>query len=334
MLTGTVPFDGEIRDILLGHLAAQPPPLRERNPAVPPEWEALCMHMMEKSRDARFQSVSEIAQVLFDLPRHASAYSAYISARASSTQSGHTMRLDAPGDAQAAAARPTLHVGLEGSLPPVATAPGSGDVPAPPEGAPPDPSDGEAGVAGGARDQPPVQYFSTAQLESLASVPPLMAPPLATSSFPRVDEAELTSGPLIATSYAAAAATTISQLAPLERPSGSAAYPALDGPGAAIAPMAPTSDSTAGMASCYALVTDPRHSSFLATLLVRPPGRWFNVAELCSTSGAAPPAALPPQPLFCAWMDHPWADPSMAAVIFVSLSDGSNTVALCRRVSW
>ena len=88
------------------------------------------------------------------------------------------------------------------------------------------------------------------------------------------------------------------------------------------------------MAACYALVTEPRHQAFLATLLVRPPGRWFNVLELCGTSNTAPPATLPPQPLFCAWLDHPWADPTMAAVVFVSLSDGSNTVALCRRVSW
>ena len=35
MLTGTVPFEGEIRDILMGHLMTAPPPLRERNPAVP-----------------------------------------------------------------------------------------------------------------------------------------------------------------------------------------------------------------------------------------------------------------------------------------------------------
>jgi hypothetical protein len=90
----------------------------------------------------------------------------------------------------------------------------------------------------------------------------------------------------------------------------------------------------AGMAACYSLVTDPLHARFLATLLARPAGRWSNVAELCTASQTSPPATLPPQPLFCTWLDHPWADPSMAAVVFVSLRDGSNTVALCRRDSW
>lgn len=96
----------------------------------------------------------------------------------------------------------------------------------------------------------------------------------------------------------------------------------------------PTGDTGAGMAACYALATEARHSRFLATLLLRPPGRWSAVTELCSASLTAPPAALPPQPLFCTWLEHPWADPAMVAVIFVSLADGSNTVALCRRVAW
>jgi hypothetical protein len=262
----------------MGHMTGTPTPVRERNPQVPPEWEALCMHMMEKSRDARFQSVSEIAQVLFDLPRHAEAYSSYLTARSTSGHSGHTMRLDASPDPQETATRPTLH-GLDTGLPPV---PGSlqGGEPALP--------------------RPSVQYFTPAQLEALATMsalPPMQAPPLATSSY-----------------VVAPTATNAS---------ASGAY---EGP--------PTGDTGAGMAACYALATEARHSRFLATLLVRPPGRWANVAELCSTSNTAPPAALPPQPLFCTWLDHPWADPGMVAVIFVSLNDGSNTVALCRRVSW
>jgi serine/threonine protein kinase len=260
MLTGTVPFDGEIRDILMGHLTAAPPPLRERNPDVPPEWEALCMHMMEKSRDARFQSVNEIAQVLFDLPRHASAYSSYVTARSAQGRSGHTMRLDSSPDPQEAAARPTLHPGLHPGMHP-----------------------------------------------SLR--------PLATSSY------------VVGPGAGDARGMPVVYGAP--EPSG-----AYEGP--------PTGDTGAGMASCYALATEPRYSRFLATLLVRPPGRWANVAELCSTSNTAPPAALPPQPLFCTWLDHPWSSPqietqaetAMIAVIFVSLADGSNTVALCRRVSW
>jgi hypothetical protein len=100
-----------------------------------------------------------------------------------------------------------------------------------------------------------------------------------------------------------------------------------------VPPEARAQEST-GMAACYALVTDPRHSAFLSTLLLRPVGRWYNVAELCTTSQVAAPATLPPQPLFCCWLPHPWADPTMAAIVFLSLRDGSNTVALCRRTTW
>jgi serine/threonine protein kinase len=353
MLTGTVPFDGEIRDILTGHLMVPPPPLRERNPAVPPEWEALCMHMMEKSRDARFQSVSEIAQVLFDLPRHASAYSAYVAARASRSQSGFTMKLDAPDDPTSAASRPTLHVGLDSGLAVASRGAWS------PETGPH--TDASAPAAGDPHGQPSVQYFSPAQLAALASMPPLASPPLATSSYPQPQGDDLGAPPGPPPAHGAAPyATGAHGAAPYATGAHGAAPYATGAHGAApyvtgahapapldvapsapatslataAAPAAPRGDGAAGMAACYALVTEPRHHAFLATLLVRPPGRWFNVAELCGTSNTAPPATLPPQPLFCAWLEPPWADPAMAAVVFISLADGSNTVALCRRVSW
>jgi serine/threonine protein kinase len=308
LLTGTLPFDGEIRDILMGHLTVAPPSARERNPGVPLEWEALCMHMMEKSRDARFQSVSEIAQALFDLPRHASAYSSYVIARSSTGHSGHTMRLDASPDPRETAARPTLNVGLESGIPPAL-----GMI----EGGSPErsrPTDSSEPVL----FHPSVQYFTPAQLDALANLspplPPMQAPPLATSSYVVGPGAML---PLPGRQGLPGAQGAYG---------GSAGSNAYEGP--------PTGDTGAGMAACYALATEPRHSRFLATLLVRPPGRWADVAELCSTSNTAPPATLPPLPLFCTWLDHPWADPGMVAVIFVSLNDGSNTVALCRRASW
>ncbi|HRC58025.1 MAG TPA: serine/threonine-protein kinase, partial [Kofleriaceae bacterium] len=112
LLTGTVPFLGEVRDVLLGHLMKAPLPPRHHNPAVPPEWEALCLHMMEKSRDTRFQSIGEVAQALADLPRHAQDYAAFASIRQETGHSGHTMRLDSSEDGRAAAERPTLHVSL------------------------------------------------------------------------------------------------------------------------------------------------------------------------------------------------------------------------------
>jgi serine/threonine protein kinase len=104
MLTGTVPFDGEIADILRSHIGLQPDPPTRRNPNVPPEWEALCMRMMEKRREARFQSISELATALDDLRDHARAYDAFRTERAQSGHSGSTMSLSVDAD------RPTLHV--------------------------------------------------------------------------------------------------------------------------------------------------------------------------------------------------------------------------------
>jgi serine/threonine protein kinase len=91
MLTGTLPFEGEISDILFAHLMRTPDPPRQRNPSIPPEWEALCLRMMEKSREARFQSVTQLAHALEDLRGHAAAYEAARVERAGSGHSGHTL---------------------------------------------------------------------------------------------------------------------------------------------------------------------------------------------------------------------------------------------------
>jgi serine/threonine protein kinase len=81
MLTGTLPFEGTLGDILMGHLTKTPLAVSQRNPAVPPEWEALCARMMEKSRETRFQSMAEVANALDDLRGHAAAYAAFRSER-------------------------------------------------------------------------------------------------------------------------------------------------------------------------------------------------------------------------------------------------------------
>ncbi|MBC7974866.1 MAG: serine/threonine protein kinase, partial [Myxococcales bacterium] len=91
MLTGTLPFEGSLGDILMAHMTRAPDPPRSRNPGVPPEWEALCLRMLEKSREARFQSVTQLAQALDDLRSHATAYEAARQGRASSGHSGNTM---------------------------------------------------------------------------------------------------------------------------------------------------------------------------------------------------------------------------------------------------
>jgi hypothetical protein len=57
------------------------------------------------------------------------------------------------------------------------------------------------------------------------------------------------------------------------------------------------------------------------------------VAELCRVAQVAQPAVLPLDlGLFVAWLEHPYPDPSLAAVVFLSLRSGWSTVVLCARV--
>jgi len=83
---------------------------------------------------------------------------------------------------------------------------------------------------------------------------------------------------------------------------------------------------------CTQLVEDPRHAAFARTLMSRPVGRWFEVAEVCQTARVAQPATLPLEiGLFVAWLEHPYPDPSLAAVVFLSLRTGWSAVVLCAR---
>ena len=127
MLTGTLPFTGELGDMLRGHLYTPPEPPSRRNPAIPPEWEALCLRMIEKERENRFQSMSEVAHALEDLQGHAMAYEQ----RRLANVGRHTMRMFVPGEQ---AARQTLHVELEAVPAPTpvpAPVPAPNPVPAP-----------------------------------------------------------------------------------------------------------------------------------------------------------------------------------------------------------
>ncbi len=248
MLTGSLPFPGEIGEMLRGHLYETVVPPRERNPSVPPEWEALCLHMMQKEKAARPQSMVEVAQALEDLRGHAAAFQAAAVTRGAIGHSGHTARLvtDDTGHAEVAA-QPTLMVDVRSGPHAVRTTDAA-----------------SRGVATPASPPP----------QSPPEPPPEPLPP------PRLPE-----------------------------------------------PADPA-------AACTALVTDPRHAAFLATLLVRPPGRWSAVAELCQTSGIAASPMLPPAPLFVTWLDHPYLDPSVCAVVFLSLRDGWSASLLCARRRW
>ena len=184
--------------------------------------------MMEKSREARFQSVTQLAHALEDLRGHAAAYEAARVERAGTGHSGHTLVAGASNDSRA-----TLRV----------------DV-------------GEAVPTGA---YPP------------AAPPPLREP------------------------------------APAAPPVTYASY-----------------DPRSG---CAALVEDPRHAAFPRTLMARPVGRWFEVAEVCQTARVAQPATLPMDlGLFVAWLEHPYPDPSLAAVVFLSLRSGWSAVVLCARM--
>ena len=117
LLTGTVPFEGEIREILLAHLQRRPEPPSVRNPSVPPSWEALCLRMLEIHKEDRPQSMQEVAAALADLDHHAATWAAARAARAASGHSGHTLiapRADGVPEATVdAGSRPTLHASLE-----------------------------------------------------------------------------------------------------------------------------------------------------------------------------------------------------------------------------
>ena len=67
--------------------------------------------------------------------------------------------------------------------------------------------------------------------------------------------------------------------------------------------------------------------------MARPVGRWYEVIEVCQTAGVAQPATLPFElGLFVTWLEHPYPDPSLAAVVFLSLRSGWSSVVLCGRV--
>ncbi len=268
MLTGTLPFEGDLGEVMLHQMFTAPPPPRERNPAIPPPWEALCLRMMEKQRKNRFQSVTDLAHALEDLEGHAAAYDAFRTSRADGHAPGHTMIapaedlgltsdgrvIDAQGETNDS--RATVHGSLDQFV-----RGGSGRTSAPVAPPPTNPQPAAAPYAAwGAYPGPPVAPVAPSQ------------PPM-----PRPD--------------------------PLE--------------------------------PCTVLVTDPRFAGFARTLMVRPGGRWYDVFEVCRTGAVAPPPTLPNDlGLYVAWVEHPYGDPSLAAVVFLSLRTGWSTLVLCPRARW
>ena len=265
---------------------------------MPPEWEALCLRMMEKSREARFQSVTELALALGDLPRHAAAYAAARAGRAQSGHSGHTQVI-AANHASRATMLVTVDSGAAAAAYP--ELPASGAYPAYPASA-----------------AYPVSSPSS-------SYPSSSARPAASSSVHAVAPSAWAgrSGvyPAVSPSVSSAIPVVSPPLA-----SASGAYPAATAP----AHLGHTSfDARSRLAS---LVEDPRHAGFARTLLARPGGRWFEVSEVCQASDLTQPASTPFElGLMVAWLEHPFPDPGVVAVVFLSIRSGWSTVVLCGR---
>jgi len=307
LLTGTLPFEGSLGDILLAHMTRAPDPPRARNASVPPEWEALCLRMMEKSREARFQSVTQLAHALEDLRGHAAAYQAILAARASSGHSGHTMILPGHNDA-----RETLRVDVGDVLPTGAYAPVTDS---PPTGAYA-PVTGAYAPASGA--------YAPATTSSLAPHAPDALPARKTPPGGYTAPVMAHGLPITPTGGypAAVAMPSGGDLAPVTPTGGHAAV--------GVVGVVTSFDPRSG---CHTLIEDPRHAAFARTLMARPVGRWFEVAEICQTASVAQPATLPFElGLFVTWLEHPYPAPGQAAVVFFSQRSGWSSVVLCARV--
>lgn len=69
MLTGRLPFTGDVTTVIRGHLTAQPPTPSSIQPGVPPQLDALVMRMLAKSPANRPQTVDEVESALQQLAR-------------------------------------------------------------------------------------------------------------------------------------------------------------------------------------------------------------------------------------------------------------------------
>jgi serine/threonine protein kinase len=62
LLTGRLPFTGNLYAIMHGHLQTPPPPLREFNPLIPPQVEAVILHALVKEPAERYEDILTFAR--------------------------------------------------------------------------------------------------------------------------------------------------------------------------------------------------------------------------------------------------------------------------------
>jgi serine/threonine protein kinase len=82
LLTGRAPFTGNLYSIMHGHIQAPPPPLREFQPLIPEEVEAVILHALAKEPTSRYE----------DIQTFACAYRAALESSASSQTDAHEQR--------------------------------------------------------------------------------------------------------------------------------------------------------------------------------------------------------------------------------------------------
>jgi serine/threonine protein kinase len=297
MLTGTVPFDGTVTEILLAHMNQRPPPPSTRNPSVPPAWEALCLRMLEPNKADRPQSMQEVGDALADLEGHAAIYAAAQAARATSGHSGHTLIATAAPDGVVpdvdAGSRPTMRADLRDLLANAPPTPGHGTpiVPTP---------------AGG------VPVLTPSHVVPIATpghgIPIPMPFPMPTPGH----------GSAI----------------PMPTPGHGTAIP-MPTPGSGV-PVAPMVTHPSGpiavdaiAAHCGALVMEHRFDVFPDFLLRQASGEWLDVAAVCHAVGVAPPP--PGADVRVAWLEHPRRDPRLASIVFFCPATLWSAVLIHRR---
>ncbi|HSD89676.1 MAG TPA: protein kinase [Kofleriaceae bacterium] len=89
MLTGHLPFDGDVGELIEAHLRRAPIPPSVRNPALSPAWDAIVLHCLEKARDDRFRTMDEVDAAISDPAAHLLAYQLQVATRASVASGPH-----------------------------------------------------------------------------------------------------------------------------------------------------------------------------------------------------------------------------------------------------